>query len=221
MAIIAVGSKEVSANIVVVSRTRMSQGHVCIGAFDVENNRNIRLLTAAGEHQPEACELDVGSVVRATYVKVTVGVIPPHTEDVKLKSYTAASQVQKVKDEFVAACPVVHGPITATFSGSLSREGSNSLSIRRENVPDHSVCFWKSDQIILLDSDYRERFGKVKYLYGQRYDRVGLPYVGMQDPIPSVPAGTVVRLSLARWWKPNDASYDDKRCQKQLSGWYL
>ena len=198
----------------------MNQGHVCIGAFDVENKTNIRLLTATGDQQPETCELDVGRVVRASYIKVTTRVVLPHTEDVKLKSYTEVNQVQPIKDDFEKSCPVVHGPITNTFAGHLSREGSSSLSIRKDNISDHSVCFWKADQTIHLDAAYRERFGKAKYRYGPRYDQIGLPFVGMQDPIVSIPAGTVVRLSLARWWKPNDAAYDE-RCQLQLSGWYL
>ena len=49
----------------------------------------------------------------------------------------------------------------------------------------------------------------------------GLKYVGEESPIKVIPAGTLVRVSLARWWRPEDSEPNfEKRCYLQLSGWY-
>ena len=40
-------------------------------------------------------------------------------------------------------------------------------------------------------------------------------------PIKVIPAGTLVRVSLARWWRPEDSEPNfEERCYLQLSGWY-
>ena len=53
------------------------------------------------------------------------------------------------------------------------------------------------------------------------YPLRGLKYVGEESPIKVIPAGTLVRLSLARWWRPEDSEPNfEERCYLQLSGWY-
>lgn len=42
---------------------------------------------------------------------------------------------------------------------------------------------------------------------------------GFQTPLDYIPQGTVLRMSLANWWKKGDS--DEERCYLQLSGWYL
>ena len=46
-----------------------------------------------------------------------------------------------------------------------------------------------------------------------------IPYVGVEPPPEIIPVGSLVRLSLARWWKPEEKE-EDKKCYLQLSGWY-
>ena len=46
---------------------------------------------------------------------------------------------------------------------------------------------------------------------------INIPFVGFQSPIGLIPANTLVRVSLARWWANNN---DEERCYLQLSGWY-
>ncbi len=45
------------------------------------------------------------------------------------------------------------------------------------------------------------------------------PYVGFESKVDRIPAGTLMRMSLARWWKPEDSDMNE-RCYLQLSGWY-
>lgn len=221
MAILSVAGRETTSPLVIVSRTKMSAGHVCIGAFDVENKKNVRLLTSSGSQQPEEVPLDIGKVVTATYISTSPGIKAPHTEDVRLQSFSDHANAQEILKKFGEICPVIVGSIEDTFSGTLSRDGSNSYSVREENVPNHSVCFWRTDDRLVLDQGYQQRFGKIKYSYGNGFARVGIPFVGFQDAINVIPTGTVARLSLARWWRPDNADYPDKRCQLQLSGWFI
>ena len=44
-------------------------------------------------------------------------------------------------------------------------------------------------------------------------------YVGLQPTEDIIPKGTLLRVSLARWWSPNDVEVEN-RCYLQLSGWY-
>jgi len=45
------------------------------------------------------------------------------------------------------------------------------------------------------------------------------PYVGFEPKVNLIPAGTLMKISLARWWKPEDSDMSE-RCYLQLSGWY-
>lgn len=218
MTVVIASSAQIGSNVIIVSRTRMSPGKVCIGGFDLDNRQNIRLLTSAGYQQPDTCELNVGQIIKATFARVRE-IVPPHSEDVRLVRHELLADGVEVT-EFLANFPVVSGSIANTFDGCLSREGSGSLSVREDGVPHHSVCFWKADQALFLDEGYRERYGKTKYTYGKYEHRVSMPFVGFQEALSVIPRGTLVRLSLARWWKPSDAAYADRRCQLQISGWY-
>ncbi len=44
-----------------------------------------------------------------------------------------------------------------------------------------------------------------------------ISYVGSAEPLETIEPGSLIRLSLAHWWKPED-SVDDERCYLQLSG---
>ena len=46
-----------------------------------------------------------------------------------------------------------------------------------------------------------------------------ITFVGFQNPVQLISAGTLLRISLARWWAPNDDDVEE-RCYLQLSGWY-
>ena len=45
--------------------------------------------------------------------------------------------------------------------------------------------------------------------------------MGFQEPVGTIPAGALVRLSLAHWWRPAGDDDGEYRCYVQLSGWFL
>ena len=44
-----------------------------------------------------------------------------------------------------------------------------------------------------------------------------ISYVGSDEPLNTIEEGSLIRLSLAHWWKPEDSD-DEERCYLQLSG---
>src|SRR5690606_4859208 len=92
----------------------------------------------------------------------------------------------------------------------------NGYICQRRGVPAHSTWFWIPDRNLTLRTD------------GKHYDYFdgllprGLSYVGEPQPLPTLSAGTLLRVSLARWWKPENAEPAfEERCYLQLSGWFL
>ena len=71
---------------------------------------------------------------------------------------------------------------------------------------------------ILFEAQVMPTFFFPKPPEGRRA-RYNIPYVGCAEAIDLIPAGTLVRVSLARWWRPE--GMNEERCYLQLSGWYL
>ena len=76
----------------------------------------------------------------------------------------------------------------------------------------NSVGFWIADRNLYFQSNYN------KYNYSDG-DIFQLPYVGVDNPINIIQKGTVIRVSLARWWSKNNET--EARCYLQLSGFYI
>ena len=61
---------------------------------------------------------------------------------------------------------------------------------------------------------------RIRYRYPTADDGRTLTFVGFQQPLPQIPAGTLLRVSLAHWWRPDEMPDGELRCYVQLSGWY-
>jgi hypothetical protein len=100
-----------------------------------------------------------------------------------------------------------------TFRFTWNRSGYISKQVQ---LPPCSTGFWIPDQPLSLD----RQSDKIYYRYTKNHFNCRLKYVGT-DPIQDViPAETLTRVSLARWWHPDDISDFEDRCYLQLSGWY-
>lgn len=187
----------------------MGPTSVCVGAYDVDLNRSIRLLDANGGKQPDTFGLNIGDVVTANYIRKN-NTLAPHTEDVMLQSYVDYPNKKKVNALFSQNAPVVEGEISNCFSGKLHQPGHGALAIPNNDVPDHSVCFWRTDKPLTLNN-----YGK--YIYQDGFRNIQIQYVGFPAAINRIEAKTVVRLSLSRRW---NIEGQEKVCWLQLSGWY-
>ena len=96
------------------------------------------------------------------------------------------------------------------FNGTLLFKPNGRGYISKKNVPNLSTGYWllgeSLSKTILND--------KVCYEYAAQNDnKVVAPYVGVKDVVPEIiDAGTLVRVSLARWWTGDPDANGEDRC---------
>lgn len=202
--------------ILITSKTHKGNA-ACVGGLVLANNRPVRLLNPGNWDQYVDTDLKIGDVWNIIF-KDRQDVEPPHIEDVIIKSKDFVYGVENIS-EFIINCGVTiyKGSPSQIFNGRLRWTGNGSGYIGdRENLPMNSVGFWISDREVNLDDDGKHYFypSNSQYIVNKRF-----PYVGFEPKVDRIPAGTLIRVSLARWWKPEDSDIDE-RCYLQLSGWY-
>ena len=196
--------------IVVVSRTRMRNG-VCCGAINISTGEFVRMHNANGGNLPSNAPYQIGEVYDASYCRAWNARPKPHVEDKEIRSARKIGEMStdELVDFIDRRVHVYSGRIDTIFEGSLDHSAYSPF-VGPNNVPNESVCFWRTDAPI----QKYVFMGKIKY----RYKSNNISYVGFQDPIDVIPAGTLLRMSLANWWAKDQ--YTEKRCYLQLSGWY-
>ncbi len=203
-------------DVLIVAKTHLTEG-VCIGALD-RNGRFLRLLDEKGAHQPSDCPFEINQVWEITSRKADKRV-PPHVEDVKIlhKEYKRKLRNEQTMLQVLKNCNVKiwKGNPETLFDGCLlwTAKGSGYIS-GKARIPDHSVGFWITDKELTKYNVYE----KIRYRYSCSQNGRSLPYVGVETPAEIIPAGTLLRVSLARWWDKDGEI--EERCSLQLSGWY-
>lgn len=201
------------ATVLIVSKTQMRNG-VCVGGINEDNHELIRIHNERGGNLSADAPYEIGdrwsmSVETAWNVRSA-----PHTEDKQTMPFEKIGNVgvQGIKDYIfrnAGLLRVARGSIANAFQGTLHFVGTKNY-VNRGNVPSYSTEFWIADK----DLTHSIQFDKHYYYY----DRVRIKFVGFQSPINRIPAGTIIRLSLANWW---DDGSGEERCYLQLSGWYI
>jgi hypothetical protein len=201
-------------DVIIVSKTHMSSA-ACIGGV-LANGRFVRLLDSNGYNQPGDTALEVGDVYTITFSERS-DKRPPHIEDILVNSMDhkfSFSSLDKMVEHLktVSKVKIWRGSTEVLFDGKINwtTGGSGYISENGE-MPSNSVGFWIPNR----DLTRRDFKGKVRYSYPIRWRSI--TFVGFQNPVETIPAGTLVRVSLARWWSPDE---EDERCFLQLSGWY-
>lgn len=201
-------------NVLIVARTRMSRDRRCIGGL-ADDGRSVRLLTGAGHHWDTSAPFQVGQVWDVEF-QPAQNVVPPHVEDVLASKYDFVREQPALRNHLLGRVAPWRGGIDQVFGGVLGyTSNDNGYVCARLGIPDQSTGFWLPDRDLTLRADDKH--------YDYRDGRLnrGLSYVGEPAPVSVLPAGTLVRVSLARWWKQEDAAPDfEERCYLQLSGWY-
>lgn len=209
--------------VIIVSKTRFGDKR-CVGALDWQGRRNLRLLTHTGEFQPESTPFNIGEVwqIEGSFVPKE-RIVPPHYEDFLIHNLRhKINRVERIADlkSFLLehALQVWRGSLNTAFSGLLQSTMNGSGYIAENNgIPKTSVGFW------LPDFALRRVFyqNKVRYMVAIPKENNGIQhitYTGIAAHIPVIEKNNLVRLSLARWWRPNGSSME-KRCYLQISGW--
>ncbi len=201
--------------VLVLSKTRMQPGRCCIGGIS-ETGEYVRLLTENGENQQETTELLPSQVWEIDYVK-REHTIPPHIEDVlvraKIFQKTIESESEIIEIIHKLKAPIWEGPPNNLFDKKIKWTGNGRGYIDKDDIPSNSVGFWISD-----DDLTKNEYNGIRYRHHYEEGWRSLKFVGYEEPVDKIPAGTLLRVSLARWWKPD--GIDEERCYLQLSGWY-
>jgi len=202
--------------VLILSKTQMNDGQVCVGGLTL-NGRYVRLLDEQGNNQPENTDLAPKQVWEIEFDERPYNT-PPHVEDIIVYDRTRKGSLKNeitIKD-FVEKrnIPIWRGHPDELFDKLIRWTPSGSGYIDREGgIPPHSVGFWISDRDLK-----RKDFKGIRYQYPTNVGWRSLKFKGLDNPVDTIPAGTLIRVSLARW-KAFDAD-EQPKCWLQLSGWY-
>lgn len=204
-----------TARVVIVARTHV-RTTACIGGLAVDTLRNVRLLEPGGSDPAREASYAVGDLWDIEY-EVPADLVPPHIEDVVVFRARRAGRVEGMREFLLGLIAPWEGPPDVLFDGLLLSTQIGSGFIRASGgLPNGSVGFWVPDRELVRVTEERAIYYRYPRPDGVRY----LRYSGFAPAPPTLPAGTLCRVSLARWWRPDNAPDLEPRCYLQLSGWF-
>ncbi|MCA9996554.1 MAG: DNA helicase RecQ [Anaerolineales bacterium] len=143
---------------------------------------------------------------------------PPHTEDVVIQHKVRLAPMPDVIPFIEKHMSPKLGGIDALYDGRVQATETGALYIsEKTGVPAYSTMFWQPDQPLIRDTEGK----RIRYRYPTADGGRTLTFVGFQEPVAQIPAGTLLRVSLAHWWQPENRPFTEPRCYVQLSGWFL
>ncbi len=207
--------------VLIVAKTRMGKG-ACIGGI-TEEGKSVRLIPLnADPHDGANREYEVGDIWEITAEPVPeTSLIPPHNENFVVHEKSRLHETKNMR-ELVSAIELLIPPKIGhprlLYEGLLQNTEKGRLHITKQSgIPSYSTTFWRTDQPLSLDIE-RQR---PRYRYPTENGGCTFTFGGFQEPLEIIPADTLLRVSLAHWWRPDDELEVDKRCYAQISGWFL
>ena len=205
--------------VLIVAKTRMSKG-ACIGAI-TEKGESVRLVPFnADPHDGANREYEVGDIWEVTGEPET-SLIPPHNENFVVYKKSRLQTTKEMKN-LVSAIELLMPPKTGhprvLYEGLLQNTENGRLHIaKHRGIPPYSTTFWRTDHPLTLDIEKH----KPRYRYPTENGGCTFTFGGFQEPLKTIPADTLLRVSLAHWWRPEDRPEIEERCYAQISGWFL
>ena len=198
------------SRVLIVSKTRMRGGHVCVGGHDLdESMRSARLLRPDGTNMPADASFQIGQVWELTY-QPALDVQLPHVEDI-LVDPSGARWVETVDHLGAFLRDRVTVWTDTPFEGKLRRTSSGTGYVPIDGpFPSCSTGYWLPKYALDFDGDSR-------YVFRVDGGRRRIRYVGVADPVGRIEPATLVRVSSARPWAPSNAP---PGLYLQISGWY-
>ena len=200
--------------VLIVAKTFMKSAF-CVGAYDLKTKMNIRLLTSSEENQPLDSKFEIGHIWDIDYLP-RPNRIKPHVEDVLVQKARYVRVQTRLNEYLIKTVNIWEGGPEIIFNGKIKfPNGQSGFLEQKFSEIKQSVGFWLPDkdlELTVLD-DHKH------YFYFGEEQVFAFPYVGSNKVIDKITKGTLIRVSLARWWSPN-IDRQQKRCYCQLSGWY-
>lgn len=182
----------------------MNKGRVCVGAHDLDAEfRSLRLLTPSGENMPEDKPLDIGTIWDLEY-EDRPDVDPPHVEDVLVRGGKRVEEIplDQLRDYLLARVTPWEGSPESLFDRTVQATPTGRILVRDDGpLPKMSTGYWLPD----ADLVKRLSFEKVRYLYIGPGEADEFTWAGVESAPEVIRAGTLVRVSLARWFNPSTA----------------
>ncbi len=200
--------------VVIVAKTRMRSG-ACIGAIAADG-RSLRLIAPDADFN-DRFNLDycVGEVWEIEG-EPPAEIIPPHTENIVVRRKRRLGQIEDLTPLIERHMSPVVGGVQALYDGLVQGAPGGPLYIAaRTGIPAYSTLFWRPDRPLRRDLTGK----RIRYRYPTSGGGQTLAFVGFQEPPEEIPAGALVRVSLAHWWRPQEHPEAELRCYLQLSGW--
>ncbi len=197
----------------IVSRTWAGSG-VCVGAL-ARDRTNLRLTDQEGyPFLPEDTPYEIGQVWDIEYTPST-DLRLPHVEDVVVTSSEFSYTLSDLSASLASWVPTWRGGIEELFDGKVRGPTSGGSGYIQDDIPAQSVGFW------VPDKDLPGNWDPERQRHYYRYEPFRIPHVGVERSLDVIPEGALVRVSLARWYKPPDADENfPERCYLQISGCY-
>ena len=205
--------------VLIVAKTRMGKG-ACIGAI-TEKGESVRLIPLnVDPHDGANRDYEVGDVWEITG-EPEAALIPPHNENFVVHSKSRLFRMEDTR-ELIGAIELLMPPKIGhprmLYEGRLQNTESGRLHIAEQSgIPPYSTTFWRTDQPLILDIEKQ----KPRYRYPTEKGGCTFTFGGLQEPLETIRTGTLLRVSLAHWWRPDDEPVEEERCYAQISGWFL
>jgi hypothetical protein len=200
--------------VLILSKTHFGN-NICVGGMVLSNNQYVRLLNPGGWYQRSDTSFNIGEVWEINFA-ASSNLKVPHTEDVIIYNQRFIRKIDNIRELIMTKdLEIWHGNVDNIFDGTLlwAQSGAGYLSATIKNYPKQSVGFWLSDKPLNFENDH------YYYPVSNNFNKRKLKYKGIPSAINTIPANSLLRVSLAKWWKPQDSTIEE-RCYVQLSGWY-
>ena len=185
----------------IAAKTRMREGRICVGAHNLDDFRSLRLFRHDGNYLDEEANLNVGDIWELDYVD-RPGAVAPHLEDVFVQP-RGARRIGREEDlpALVFERDIVWHSIDQLFEGCLSfTSGGSGYVPEAGPLPSRSTGYWQpADELTLYHVN-----GKPRYRWTGGGGLRSIRYVGLAEPELTIPAGSLVRLSLSHPFAPPD-----------------
>ena len=180
--------------------------------------QSVRLIAAdAATNEHVGLEYNVGEVWEVE-AAAPEHVIPPHVENIVVQAKRRLGPMSKPHEFIERHMPPKMGGPELLYEGLAQVATTGALYIAEQSgIPPYSTLFWRPDQPLTRTKTASACATATPAPDGG----CTLTFVGFQEPVEVIPAGALVRVSLAHWWRPDDHPDDEPRCYVQLSGYFL
>jgi ATP-dependent DNA helicase RecQ len=202
--------------VVIVAKTKMGGG-ACVGGITLDEGRSVWLFdTHVSPHNRGGTHYNIGEVWEIDAV-FPERIELPHTEDIYVRSGRCVGRMDHLLKFIERVMQPAVGEVDSLFEGKLQHAAGGALFVAASSgLPSFSTCFWRPDRPL----QRVETNQRIRYVYPSKRGNVTFVFIGFQEPLPEIPAGTLVQISLSRPWRPSNSSNEEARCYAQISGWF-